>query len=110
MRNSTRQMRGTQLGYKRGLGLVQELSEMGCKKIHFSGGEPLLWDGLFTIADYAKHRKHIKVNLTTNGTLLNREMAKKSIHSRFKTISVSLDSPDESIHDSIRGTGNWRKT
>ncbi len=110
MCNSTRQMRGTELGYKRVVGLVQELAEMGCKKIHFSGGEPLLWEGLFNISVYARNRKHIKVNLTTNGTLLNREMAKKSIYSRFKTISISLDSPDESIHDRIRGTGNWRKT
>ena len=110
MCNSVRQCRESLLNYKRVLKLVQELSELGCKKIHFSGGEPLLWDGLYDISLYARNKKHIKINLTTNGTLITADVAKKLIDARLKTISISLDSPLAKIHDNIRGSGAWKKT
>jgi MoaA/NifB/PqqE/SkfB family radical SAM enzyme len=54
--------------------IVDELAELGCGKIHLSGGEPLLREDLFELIEYMV-AKGMRVNLTTNGTLLTREKA-----------------------------------
>jgi MoaA/NifB/PqqE/SkfB family radical SAM enzyme len=88
---------------------VDELAELGCGKIHLSGGEPLLREDLFELIEYMV-AKGMRVNLTTNGTLLTREKAERLATSGVKSISVSIDSPEARIHDRIRGKGAWKRT
>jgi radical SAM protein with 4Fe4S-binding SPASM domain len=84
------------------LRIVDELSTMGCKKIHLSGGEPLLYSDFFTLLQHIK--KHgIKVTMTTNGTLITQEKAKLLDSSGLDGVNISIDSPCEAIHDKIRG-------
>ena len=87
---------------------VDELAELGCGKIHLSGGEPLLRGDLFELIEYMA-AKGMRVNLTTNGTLLTREKAERLAASGAKSISVSIDSPEARIHDRIRGKGAWKR-
>jgi MoaA/NifB/PqqE/SkfB family radical SAM enzyme len=88
---------------------IDELVGLGCGKIHLSGGEPLLREDLFELIEYMV-AKGMRVNLTTNGTLLTREEAERLADSGVKSISVSIDSPEARIHDRIRAKGAWKRT
>lgn len=86
--------------------LVREGYEAGYRRLHITGGEPLLWNGLFQTFDHAFGLGYETVFLNTNGTLL-----KKGINQRLSaypglSISVSLQGPRH-LHDRIRGKGSY---
>ena len=56
--------------------VLTELAELGTKKIHFSGGEPMLRPRLPELVGYATELG-MRVTLTTNGTLINKEKQKR---------------------------------
>jgi radical SAM protein with 4Fe4S-binding SPASM domain len=87
---------------------LRDLRREGLKKIHFSGGEPLLYRGLEEIVLFAR-RLDLQVNMTTNGTLLDKSTARFLVESRVHGVNVSIDSGDETQHDRMRGMkGAWR--
>jgi radical SAM protein with 4Fe4S-binding SPASM domain len=89
--------------------LADELSGLGTRKVHLSGGEALTRLDIFEAIDaFARH--DMRVNLTTNGTLLDEKMAARLLESGLRNISVSLDGVSPRIHDEQRGKGNWKRT
>jgi len=91
------------------ISLIDELAGTGVRKIHFSGGEPLLREDIPDAIARCAHHK-IRANITTNGTLLDREKAKVLVKSGARSVSVSLDGPTAKIHDGIRGVeGAFKK-
>jgi radical SAM protein with 4Fe4S-binding SPASM domain len=78
--------------------IVNELAEFGVPMILFSGGEPLLRQDIFEIADYAKKR-NIRVILSTNGTLIDESNVDEI--KVFDYVGISLDGIK--IHDKFRG-------
>jgi radical SAM protein with 4Fe4S-binding SPASM domain len=66
-----------------------------------SGGEPLLHPLFFTIARYARERE-LRLTLSTNGTLISPEVAKKLREIGFAYVGISLDGIGET-HDKFRG-------
>lgn len=82
--------------------LISDLAQVGAKKVHFSGGEPFTRKDIFEIIGWCK-RLEVRANLTSNGTLINKEVAKGLIKAGARSISISLDAPDASTHDGIRG-------
>jgi radical SAM protein with 4Fe4S-binding SPASM domain len=89
--------------------LAGELAELGCGKVHLSGGEATLRPDLPDIIE-AFIAKGMRVSLTTNGTLLTRELAGRLLASGLRSISVSVDSPQPRYHDRLRGKGAWKET
>lgn len=90
--------------------VLGEMAARGCRKVHFSGGEVLLRGDFVEIAQ-AGRSLGLKVNLTTNGTLLTRERARTLVRARVHGVSMSLDGPRASLHDGIRGVpGSFRRT
>ena len=81
---------------------LDKLAALGCRKVHFSGGEPTLRPDLPDLIAHARHLK-LRVTLTTNGTLLTRDLARQLVKAGLNSVCVSIDSPVRSIHDSIRG-------
>ncbi len=73
--------------------------------IHFTGGEPFLYEGLWDVIDYSKEKGY-GVALMTNGTLLKEEDVRKSSLLKISDIQVSLEGPP-GLHDSIRGMGSF---
>lgn len=69
--------------------------------IHFSGGEPLLREDLFDLLNYCNNN-YITTRILTNGTLINKEVAKKLKDSNVAGVQISIDG-DKKTHDSIRG-------
>lgn len=82
--------------------LIDQFSQVGVPLILFTGGEPLMRHDLFKLAQYARG-KGIKIALSTNGTLITREVASRLADSGFSYIGVSLDSISPGFHDYFRG-------
>lgn len=84
------------------LRVVDQVRELGSPLIIFSGGEPLMRDDVFDVIEYAKSRG-IKVALSTNGTLITEEVARRIARAGVDYVGVSLDSPYPTWHDEFRG-------
>lgn len=90
--------------------LTDELAELGCQKIHLTGGEPLLRPDLERLVARIADRG-MRPTATTNGTLLTGDRARALVEAGLRNVNVSLDSPDPAVHDRVRGVpGAWRKT
>jgi MoaA/NifB/PqqE/SkfB family radical SAM enzyme len=87
-----------------------ELSALGCQKLHFSGGEVFLRRDFLDLVESAVGAG-MKVNMTTNGTLIDREKARRIGRIGVNSVSISLDGARASVHDAIRGrTDAFRKS
>ncbi len=73
-----------------GKAVINDLAEFGVPVILFSGGEPLLRTDLFELAEYARG-KGLRVALSTNGTLVSREVAERLKGIGFAEVGISLD-------------------
>ncbi len=82
--------------------LVNDLKELGIKKIRITGGEPLLHPNLFGMIKLAKEQD-LFIEICTNGILVTEDMARKLVSARVDQVSISLDAGDEKLHDRIRG-------
>ena len=98
----SRQGRPTQLTYELLTRTLADLAALGCRKVHFSGGEPTLRSDLPDLIAYARSLK-LRVTLTTNGTLLTAELCKQLVKAGLNSVCVSIDSPVRSVHDRMRG-------
>ena len=82
--------------------VLDDLAAFKVPAVLFSGGEPLVRKDLFELAAYARDLG-LHVVLSTNGTLIDRETARKFVELKFAYIGISLDSPTASTHDWFRG-------
>ena len=74
----------------------------------FSGGEPLVRKDLPELAKYATN-KGMRAVISTNGTLIDRNMAKILKDVGLSYVGVSLDGGEE-VHDAFRGVkGAYKK-
>lgn len=80
--------------------LVKELIEMKVPVLLFSGGEPLLREDLWELAALAREGG-VRPVLSTNGTLITPEVAKKIKESGFAYVGISIDGKPET-HDYFR--------
>jgi len=90
--------------------IMAEGYDAGYRHLHITGGEPLLWEGLFEALDYAFGAGYETIFMNTNGTLITEKISKRlADYSSSFSMSISLDGP-EAIHDRIRGKGSYNKT
>ncbi|NJC95198.1 MAG: radical SAM protein, partial [Anaerolineae bacterium] len=90
--------------------VITELAELGTKKVHLSGGEPMLRP---QIPDFVEHASAlgIKVTMTTNGTLIDKAKAKRLAEGGLRGVNISIDSPIRKMHEKIRGVaGSFKAT
>jgi radical SAM protein with 4Fe4S-binding SPASM domain len=73
--------------------------------IHFTGGEPFLYKGLWDVIGYSREKGY-RVAVMTNGCLIKKEDAKKAFDLGVSDIQISLEGPPD-LHASIRGTGTF---
>ncbi len=81
--------------------MILDLEEFKVPVLLFSGGEPLMRGDLFELNDFA-HQHHLRTVISTNGTLITRETARKIKKRDFDYIGVSLDGINER-NDKFRG-------
>lgn len=92
---------GGELTTREGESLIEDLARFGCPVILFSGGEPLLRKDLLDLAQLATD-KGLRAVISTNGTLITREMARKLKKIGLSYVGVSLDGMEET-NDRFRG-------
>ena len=86
--------------------LCREGYRAGFRHLHLTGGEPLLWSGLFGLLETVFDLGYASVFLNTNGLLLTEEIAGRLAHYPGLGISVSLQGPAV-LHDAMRGAGAY---
>lgn len=70
--------------------MIKDLAEFGVPVLLFSGGEPLLRKDLFELNAFAK-RPNLRTVISTNGTLITDEVARRIREDNFDYVGVSLD-------------------
>jgi radical SAM protein with 4Fe4S-binding SPASM domain len=89
--------------------VVDDLAGFGVPGVLLSGGEPLIHPRFFELAEYARG-KGLRLTLSTNGTLIDRERAQRLKDLGFAYVGISLDGIG-ATHDYFRGRqGAFEKT
>jgi len=90
-------------------GIIAEGYDIGYRRLHLTGGEPLLWKGLWEALDCAFDTGYEVLFMNTNGTLLTEDVSRRLAAYGDLWISVSLEG-SEGLHDRLRGEGSFRRT
>jgi putative heme d1 biosynthesis radical SAM protein NirJ1 len=80
---------------------IDDLKEFNVPALLFSGGEPLMREDILDILEHANQRK-IRSTISTNGTLLDKDMCKALKKIELGYVGVSIDGIG-SNHDRFRG-------
>jgi radical SAM protein with 4Fe4S-binding SPASM domain len=83
------------------LRIIDNITSFATPVLVLTGGEPLLREDFFEIAEYG-NKKGLRVCLATNGTLINDEICERLKEVEIKMVSLSLDGPNEEVHDDFR--------
>jgi 12,18-didecarboxysiroheme deacetylase len=90
-----------ELSTEEGKALIDDLASFGSPVMLFSGGEPTLRKDLPELAAYAR-KKGMRAVISTNGTLIDRNMARKLKEVGLSYVGVSLDGMRDT-NDKFRG-------
>jgi len=90
-----------ELSLDQGLALLDDLKAFGVPVVLFSGGEPLMHPDLLTLVEHAV-TLGLRAVISTNGTLIDREMAGQLKGFGLSYVGISLDGV-EATHDRFRG-------
>lgn len=94
--------------FKKVLDEVKENFDISDMMLCITGGEPLLYKDFFELMGYANSLGY-RWGMTSNGTLITKEIAEKLRECGMKTISISIDGLEET-HDRLRQTkGGYRR-
>ncbi len=80
---------------------IDDLAEFKVPVLLFSGGEPLVRPDFFELAQYASERG-IRTTISTNGTLITPEVARRIKNIGVGYVGISLDGIGE-VNDEFRG-------
>lgn len=83
--------------------VLGDLAAFKVPAVLFSGGEPLIRPDIFELIEYARGRG-LHVVLSTNGTLITPEIARRLVDLKLAYVGISLDSATPEVHDAFRGT------
>lgn len=90
--------------------LLPQLAALGCRKVHFSGGEVLVRPDFERLVGVAAD-VGLKVTMTSNLTLLTKDRAKALMRHKVSSVSTSLDGATAKTHEAVRGIpGSFKRT
>lgn len=98
--NTSRAKLSKELTKEESFNFIDQCAERKVFVLNISGGEPFLREDWFEILSYAR-KKGIEVGITTNGTIITEEIAKKIKKLDTFNIHVSLDGIGK-VHDNFR--------
>jgi AdoMet-dependent heme synthase len=90
-----------ELSTSRCMGILEEISRIGKPIVILTGGEPLLREDVFEIAERGT-QLGLRMVMATNGTFLTPEITEKMMESGIKRVSISLDGSTAEEHDAFR--------
>lgn len=90
--------------------ILDQAANMKVPYFGFTGGEPFCREDFYDILEYAS-KKNFKIIITSNGSLITREWAKKLKKLNIYLMRISLDGSTSEKHDYFRGVkGAYSKT
>ncbi|MCS0790671.1 TIGR04053 family radical SAM/SPASM domain-containing protein [Cytobacillus pseudoceanisediminis] len=93
-----------ELSFDEGKYLIDQIKEMNSPMLVFTGGDPLMRQDVFDIAEYAV-KKGVRVSMTPSATPnVTKEAIEKAKEVGLARWAFSLDGPNAEIHDHFRGT------
>lgn len=81
--------------------LLDDIAELSKPVVVLSGGEPLLREDVFDIADYGTGLG-LRMCMATNGVLIDDGVCERMKKSGIRMVSLSLDGSTAAIHDDFR--------
>lgn len=81
---------------------LNKLSKIGLLSVSVTGGEPLTYSGLVDVLDYA-NALGLKIQLLTNGLLIDEAFARRIASYRNVIVQVSLDGSSSASSEKQRG-------
>ena len=90
-----------ELTLEEGKAFIDDISAFGSPVMLFSGGEPLMHPHFLDLCFYAKS-KGMRAVISTNGTLITKELASELKKVGLSYVGISLDGL-EAVHDRFRG-------
>jgi radical SAM protein with 4Fe4S-binding SPASM domain len=93
--------------FRRILEIIRKDAEV--PSVSFTGGEPTLEPDLCELVGYAHHTLGMRVNLITNGTLIDACLARRLKEAGLASAQVSIEADCASVHDAItRAPGSFK--
>jgi len=90
-----------ELTTEEGKAFLRDLAEFKVPAVLFSGGEPLVRKDVFELVSYAVDLG-LRPTLSTNGTLIDKKIARRIKEAGFTYVGISLDGIGE-VNDCFRG-------
>ena len=98
------------LTYEETLRLIRIAAELGVSKVRITGGEPLTRRGVLNLIGELPKLPGVRdIGVSTNGTLLAREVAPRTTMARglrnagVRSVNISLDTLDREVYSRITG-------
>lgn len=106
--SSSGRRRPRELTTHQSLALVDEFAAMEVFQIHFGGGEPFIYPGIWQVLERCTERGLVMC-VSTNGTLITPERARRLKQFAPLYFQVSLDGGTAQTNDTIRGKGVFQR-
>lgn len=88
--------------------LVDQFTALKVFQVNIGGGEPFIRDDFIDLIDYA-HTKGLVTCVSTNGMLIDDDLARHLSRLKMLYLQVSLDGATAEVNDTIRGKGTYAK-
>jgi len=88
--------------------MINQMAALKTMYIFFTGGEPFLRKDIVDILKYTSDKK-IKISISTNAQLINRQILEKLKKLNFSLFQISIEGTKE-IHNSIVRKEAWEKS
>jgi len=88
--------------------IIDQIVDLKINHLIFSGGEPLLRKDIFDLIVYAVDKKIKMIDVISNGTLIDEDMARRLVKCGLTHITISMDGLEDT-NDFIRGKGSFHK-
>jgi MoaA/NifB/PqqE/SkfB family radical SAM enzyme len=92
---------GSKTDFRKILDVIRNEAEV--PSVSFSGGEPMLSQDIFELISYAHGTLGMRVNLITNGTLIDVGIARQLKEAGLASAQVSIEADCATVHDAITG-------
>ncbi len=92
---------GSETDFRKILDVIRNEAEV--PSVSFSGGEPMLSQDIFELISYAHGTLGMRVNLITNGTLIDAGIARQLKEAGLASAQVSIEADCATVHDAITG-------
>jgi len=90
------------------LKLVEELARLKVFQVNIGGGEPFIRDDFLRLLEYS-HEKGLVTCVSTNGLLIDDDLARRLAKLKMLYLQVSLDGATAKVNDRIRGKGTYQR-